>query len=155
MTGSLATTLPPDAIRITTDAHTEPFWLAAKEGRLVAPRCTACGTFRFPPGPYCPECRTQAVDWVPLTGATVFSYTVVRGLPGMKDLVLVPVVVEFDDAPGVHVVTNLVDVDPDDVRVGLPLAVDFVPIADGWRLPVFRVDVSAASPPGGGPPPAR
>lgn len=138
MTDPLATTLPPDAIRITTDAHTEPFWQAAKEGRLVAQQCRSCRAFRFPPGPFCPECRSQDVDWVPLTGASVLSYTVVRGLPGMKDLLLVPVVVEFANAPGVHVVSNVLDIAPGEVTVGLALDADFLPIADGWRLPVFR-----------------
>jgi len=134
-----STTLPPASIRISTDSWTEPYWEAAKEERLVAPRCAQCGAFRFPPTPFCPECRSQDVDWVTLSGrGSVFSYSVVRGLPGMADLLLVPVVVELPDAPGVHLVTNIVDVDPEDVRVEMPLEVDFVEIADGWKLPVFR-----------------
>jgi uncharacterized OB-fold protein len=106
----------------------------------VAPRCEACGTFRFPPGPFCPACRSQDVDWVALTGpGAVFSYSVVRGLPGQPDLLLVPVVVEFPDALGVHVVSDLVGADPDEVRIGMPVVVAFTPIADGWQLPVFHV----------------
>ena len=35
------------------DALTQPFWDAAAEGRLVAPRCTVCGTFVLPPQPFC------------------------------------------------------------------------------------------------------
>ena len=30
------------------DDYTQPFWDAALDGRLVAPRCTKCGTFRAP-----------------------------------------------------------------------------------------------------------
>ena len=42
--------LPPaDLIHLTPDVWTEPFWAAAAEHRLVVPRCTRCGTFRFPP----------------------------------------------------------------------------------------------------------
>jgi uncharacterized OB-fold protein len=136
-----STTMPAEAIRITTDAWTAPYWEAAKEGRLVAPRCGACGTFRFPPGPFCPACRSQHTEWVALTGpGAVFSYSVVRGLPGQPDLLLLPVVVAFAEAPGVHVVSNLVDADPDEVRIGMPVVVAFTPIADGWQLPIFRVD---------------
>jgi uncharacterized OB-fold protein len=137
-----AGTLPPESIRITTDAWTEPYWQAAKEERLVAPRCSSCGAHRFPPTPFCPECRSQDLDWVQLTGpASVFSYSVVRGLPGEPELTIVPVVVEFADAPGVHVVSNVVDVDPGHVHIGMPLEVAFAPIADGWKLPVFRAVV--------------
>jgi len=138
MNGTRATTLSPESIRITTDAWTEPYWEAAKEERLVTPRCSECGAFRFPPTPFCPECRSQEIDWVELGNGTVFSYSVVRGLPGQRDLLLVPVVVAFADAPGVHVVSNLVDVDPDDVHIEMPVTVAFVEIADGWKLPVFR-----------------
>src|SRR6202042_2548452 len=38
------------------DAWTQPFWDAAAEGRLVAPRCTTCGTFVLPPQPFCFTC---------------------------------------------------------------------------------------------------
>jgi hypothetical protein len=139
MSATTATTLPPESIRITTDAWTEPYWLAAKADQLVAPRCRECGAFRFPPTPFCPECRSQAVDWVELRGPlTVFSYSVVRGLPGLTDLVLVPVVVEAADAPGVHVVSNLVGVDPDAVHIGMRVVADFVTISEGWKLPIFR-----------------
>jgi len=134
-----STTRPPASIRIMTESATEPYWQAAREHRLVAPRCQACGTFRFPPTPFCPACRSQAVDWVELEGPTIFSFSIVRGLPDQPDDVLVPVVVEFDNAPNVHVVSNLVDAAPDDVAIGLPLRVDFVTIADGWELPVFQL----------------
>jgi hypothetical protein len=134
-----STTMPPESIRITTDVWTEPYWQAAKEERLVAPRCASCGAFRFPPTPFCPECRSQEIDWVTLSGrGSVFSYSVVRGLLGQPDLLLVPVVVEFDDAPGIHLVSNVVGVDPADVRIGMALDVGFVEISGGWKLPVFR-----------------
>ncbi|MCU1454177.1 MAG: hypothetical protein JWN46_2323 [Acidimicrobiales bacterium] len=144
MTDTRSTTLPPESIRITTDSWTEPFWLAAKDERLVAPRCGSCGTFRFPPTPFCPACRSQDTDWVPVSGGSVFSYSIVRGLPGNRDAVLVPVVVEFADAPGVHVVSNLVDADPADVEIGRAVTLDFVVIADDWKLPVFRLADLAA-----------
>jgi uncharacterized protein len=137
--GKIATTLPAEQIRITTDPHTEPFWLAARDGRLAAPRCGDCGAFRLPPSPFCPACQSQRVDWVTLSGdAAVFSFSVVNGYPGLADIVLVAAVVDLPDAPGARLVTNIIDVDPVDVRIGMPLTVAFTPITDGWRLPVFR-----------------
>ena len=133
-----STTRPPGEIQITTDPSTEPFWRAAQQGQLVAPRCTACGAFRFPPTPFCPVCQRREVELVELTGAKVFSFSIVRGPPDEPERVLVPAVVEFANAPGVHVVSNIVDALPDDVEIGQHLDVDFIEIADGWKLPVFR-----------------
>jgi hypothetical protein len=58
----------------------------------------------------------------------------------MPDLVLVPAVLDLPDAPGARLVSNIVDVAPADVTIGMPVRVDFLPISDGWLLPVFRVD---------------
>jgi uncharacterized OB-fold protein len=134
-----STTRPPSGIRITTDTVTEGYWRAAQDGRLVAPRCTSCGTFRFPPTPFCPSCQHQEIDWIDLGQGTIFSFSIVRGLPDQPDDVIVAAVIEFADAPGVHVVSNIVDADPDAVHIGDEVTVDFIEIADGWKLPVFRL----------------
>ena len=61
------------------DALTQPFWDAAAEGRLTAPRCTVCGTFVLPPQPFCFVCQSQAFEWVDLPGTgTIYTFTVVR-----------------------------------------------------------------------------
>ncbi|MFE2985794.1 MULTISPECIES: Zn-ribbon domain-containing OB-fold protein [unclassified Streptomyces] len=137
--GPLTTALPSEAVHIAVNKDTEPFWQAAKERRLVAPRCGQCGHFRLPPTPFCPECQSQDVDWTGLSGrATVFSFSVVHGFPGMPELTLVPVIVDLPDAPGARLVSDVIGVDPGDVHIGMELQVDFHPVSDGWLLPVFR-----------------
>lgn len=134
-----STYLPADSVHITTDPHTEPFWEAAKDRRLVAPQCRECKRFRLPPTPFCPQCQSTAVDWPELSGrGAVYSFSVVRGLPGMADLLLVPIVVELPDAPGARLVSNLIDIDPEQVSIGMDVQVDFTPIAHGYLYPVFR-----------------
>ncbi|WP_202124777.1 Zn-ribbon domain-containing OB-fold protein [Actinomadura physcomitrii] len=134
-----AQALPADRVRITTDTSTEPFWQAAKQERLVAPKCAACGTFRLPPTPFCPECQSTEVDWTELSGrATVFSFSVVHGFPGLPDITLVPVILDLPDAPGARLVSNVIDVEPEKVEIGMELEVLFSPISDGWLLPLFR-----------------
>jgi uncharacterized OB-fold protein len=136
---TLATTIPGQLVHIAVNKTTEPFWEAAKQRHLTAPQCAACGTFRMPPTPFCPSCRSAEVKWVQLSGhATVYSFTVVHDFPGLPDLTLVPAVVDLPDAPGARLVSNIVDVAPADVTIGMPVRVDFSPIADGWLLPVFR-----------------
>jgi uncharacterized OB-fold protein len=134
-----AQALPADRVRITTDTSTEPFWQAAKQERLVAPKCADCGTFRLPPTPFCPQCQSTAVDWTELSGrATVFSFSVVHGFPGLPDITLVPAVLDLPDAPGARLVSNVVDVEPEKVEIGMEVEVLFSPISDGWLLPLFR-----------------
>lgn len=140
MNGMTAQVLPSDRLRIETSTATEPFWRAAKEGRLTACACAACGVFRMPPTPFCPECLSPDARWPELSGeGVVYSFAVVHGFPGIPDITLIPAVVELPDAPGARLVTNVIDVDPDRVSIGARLKVAFVPASDGWRLPVFRV----------------
>jgi uncharacterized OB-fold protein len=136
---ALAGTLPGEHVRIAVNKDTEPFWQAAKEGRLAAPQCADCETFRLPPTPFCPACQSASVNWVELSGdASVYSFAVVHGIPGMPELMLVAAVVDLPDAPGARLVSNVVDIAPAAVTIGMPLRVDFSPIANGWMLPVFR-----------------
>ncbi|MGW0582643.1 OB-fold domain-containing protein, partial [Streptomyces sp. NPDC002920] len=69
----------------------------------------------------------------------------VHGYPGLPDLTLVPAVVELPDAPGARLVTNVIGVEPENVRIGMALTIDFHPITDGWLLPVFRVAADAGN----------
>jgi uncharacterized OB-fold protein len=136
---TLAQALPGDQVRISTSPVTEPFWKAAQEDRLVAPKCGSCGTFRLPPTPFCPNCQSTAIDWVQLSGrATVFSFSVVHGFPGLPDITIVPAVLDLPDAPGARLVSDIVEVDPAEVRIGMEVEVLYSAIADGWKLPLFR-----------------
>ena len=146
MSAPLAQALPGEQVRITTDPVTEPFWQAAKEDRLTACQCGNCGTFRMPPSPFCPECQSTEVNWPELSGrATVFSYSVVHGFPGLPDIVIVAAVLDLDGAPGARLVSDIVGVDPDDVSIGMEVEAFFSPIADGWKLPLFRPIGSTAT----------
>jgi len=136
---ALAISLPGELVRITSDSHTEPFWEAAKEDRIVAPKCGHCGHFRLPPTPFCPQCQSQEVDWTELSGeAEVFSFSVMHGFPGLPDLIIVAAVLDLPDAPGARLVSNVVDCDPDTVAIGDRVQVFFSPIADGYKIPLFR-----------------
>lgn len=135
-----ARALPGANIRITTNPATEPFWQAAKERKLVGCQCGQCGHFRMPPSPYCPECQSNDIDWPELPGTgTVFSFAICTKNPANgDDYVYVPAVIAVDGAPGTHLVSNLCDVDADDVEIGMKVAVDWNPIQDDWVLPIFK-----------------
>lgn len=141
MTQPLSRALPGEHVHITTDPWTEPFWQAAKEHRLVAAQCIDCQTFRMPPTPFCPHCQSQNTQWPQLSGkGTVYSFAVCNRspFPGVEDFVYIPVVVELDGAPSIRLVSNLIDIEPANVSIGMAVTVDWNPITDGWQQPVFR-----------------
>jgi uncharacterized protein len=125
------------------NASTQPFWEATRIPRLVGCKCASCHTFRMPPSPFCPNCLSQLIDWVPLAGkGTIYSYTICRRSPYPKeveDFVYIPIVVELPDAPGTRLVSTLVDADPAVVSIGQQLVVGWNPIQGGWNIPIFRL----------------
>ncbi len=96
----------------------------------------------MPPGPFCPECQSQQIDWAELSGEGVlFSFAVCHRSPfpgKVADFTYVPAVVSLPDAGGVRLVSNLIDVEPESIRIDMPLQVVFSEIAGGWKVPLFR-----------------
>jgi uncharacterized OB-fold protein len=125
------------------NAETVGWWEAAAGHRLVVQRCTACGHIRHPPGPVCPRCRSSASEWCALAGTgTVYTFTVVRQafIPSLADkLPYVVVAVELDGAQGARIVSNLVDVEPEEVIVGMPVEVAWEDMGPELAVPRFRV----------------
>jgi len=114
------------------------FWDATLDGRLVAQGCAECGRLRHPPRPMCPHCHSLEVDVVDLSGrGSLYSYALLHHPrhPAFEYPVIAALV-DLDE--GVRLVSNLVDVAPDDIRIGMPLEVAFVPTADAAVVPVFR-----------------
>jgi uncharacterized OB-fold protein len=137
-------TPPVEFVAIQPDQWTEPFWEAASQHRLVCARCAQCGTYRMPPSPFCPRCRSQQIEWEQVSGrGTVFTYTVVHHpvLPTLSDHVPYAVaVVRLPDAGGVRLLGNVVGMDSEDLTVGLPVRVVWADIREGVSVPRFEPD---------------
>lgn len=135
-------TFPPEMPVPVVEPLTEPYWEAARAGRLVIQRCTDCGTFRHLPHVLCGSCQSGAHEWVASAGrGTVFTYTVVTHPVHGAVVDVVPyavVVVELDDCGGVLVPSNVVDCPPDAVHVGMPVEVVFERVTDEITIPRFR-----------------
>ena len=114
------------------------FWDAAARGRLVAQRCRGCGRLRHPPRPVCPDCHSLESEVIELAGTgSVYSYAVLHHPRNPQfSYPLVAVLVDLDE--GVRVMSNLVGVEPADVRIGMPVRVAFAPTADDLAVPVFE-----------------
>lgn len=120
--------------------ETAPFWDGCREGELRIQRCAGCGAYRHPPRPMCRRCGSQEREWVPASGrGTVYSYVVAHQAvhPALEGRVPHAVVlVELEE--GVLMTTNVVDCPPDEIEIGMPVAVTFERINDEITLPKFR-----------------
>ncbi len=124
------------------NAETLGWWEAAAGHRLVVQRCADCGTTRHPPGPLCPRCRSTQAEWaeVPGTGS-VFTFTVVRQafIPSLADRIpYVVTAVELDGGGGARIVSNLIDIDPAEVSIGMRVEVVWEDMGPQLALPRFR-----------------
>ena len=142
MTASPGTSFAlPEIAALNPDTWTAPFWEAALEHRLVAPRCTACNAFRLPPAPFCWRCRKQEAEWVELTGeGTVYTFTITRRalIPQLEGCIpYVVVVVDLDGAPGARLIGNLLGSDPDTVHIGMRVRVQWDDVTDDTTIPRF------------------
>jgi uncharacterized OB-fold protein len=124
------------------NALTEPYWLAANQHELKLPRCVACTKFHFYPRSACPHCGAVNLEWQPVSGkGEVYSYTVVHRAPSKGFAEMLPYVVAVVAlTEGPHLMTRLTQVQPEAVRIGMRVQVEFEKQDDETTLPVFRPD---------------
>jgi uncharacterized OB-fold protein/acyl dehydratase len=114
------------------------FWEGVERGELLIQRCSGCGELRHPPRPMCPRCRSLDWDTVRSSGrGTVHTYVVPHHprLPAFSERYVVALV---DLEEGTRLVTNLVDVAPEDVRIGMAVELRCTRVDDELVLPLFR-----------------
>jgi uncharacterized OB-fold protein len=119
------------------DAH-RFFWTSGQDGVLRFQRCGECRHYVHPPAPRCPYCLADALAPEAVSGrGVVHSYTVnmQQWFPDAEPYVIgLVTIAEQDD---VRLTTNIIDIEADDVTIGMEVEVDFVEADDVW-LPVFR-----------------
>jgi uncharacterized OB-fold protein/acyl dehydratase len=114
------------------------FFEGARQGRLLIQRCASCGLLRHPPRAMCSGCRSLDWDTVDASGrATLYSFVVVHypEVPAF-DYPLVVGLVELEE--GTRLVSDVIGVDPADVRIGMPLEVEMIAFDDQLTLPQFH-----------------
>ena len=114
------------------------FWEGVAQRELRIQRCNACQRLQHPPGPMCAGCHGLELGWVRSQGrGSVYSFVFAHhpALPPFEVPNLI-VLVELEE--GTRIVSNLVGVAREDVRIGLPVAVEFAEVEPGRLLPRFR-----------------
>jgi uncharacterized protein len=122
-----------------------PFWRAAREGRLEFQRCAACGYLRWPPAPLCPECLAPGGEWTEVDGrGEVWSFGIydhVYEQAFRADAPYNVALVQLDAGP--RIITNIVGVPNDEIRIGMRVRAVFEPVSPDATLVRFRPDERA------------
>jgi uncharacterized OB-fold protein len=116
------------------------FWQAAARSELVLQRCSACRRWRHYPQPLCPGCHSLDWAWERASGrGEIHSFAVAHQAfhPFWADKVpYVCATIELEE--GVRMVDDMLELRPEEVRIGLPVEVWFHDAGDGVVLPKWR-----------------
>jgi len=124
--------------RITPDS--EPFYSGLREGRFVLPYCSDCERPHLPPGPVCPHCFSEKIQWRNASGrGRVSSWTVVHKawFPAFQDDIPYNVV-QVELAEGPRLTANVVEVENEQLRIGMPVEIVYDEVTPEITMPRFR-----------------
>lgn len=121
--------------------ETKPYWDAAKEHRFMLPKSKSDGRFFFYPRALSPyDDMSQDITWEEASGrgkVWTFSVHYMGPTPAYKgDPPYVVALIELEE--GVKIMTNIVECDPNDVKIGMEVEVVFDDVTEEVTLPKFK-----------------
>jgi len=127
------------------DHHTLPWWEACAEHRLTAQRCTACNHAQIPPAPICRECHGNSFEMTTLNGkGTLYTYSAIHQALAMdQKLPFILAIIELDVSGTscknkVRVMSNIVDADETELKIGKPVQVAWETMSKFVSIPRFK-----------------
>jgi uncharacterized protein len=120
------------------DRDNQSFWTGGQGGELWIFRCPSCRYWIHPPGPICPRCLARDVRPEPVSGRGIVCTYTVNCHPWHPAFTppYVVALVDLEEQPNLRLVSNLVEIAPDRVRIGMPVQVEFVAAGELF-VPVF------------------
>ncbi len=135
------------------DWETRAFWEGCGRHEIVLQRCRDCQTVQFRPRAVCASCLSSRIEHFIASGrGSVYTFTVTHqnNLPAFREACpYVLAYVELEEGP--QLMTHIVGCEVQEVRVGMPVEVEFVdldrdPAKDaargidaGTAIPRFRL----------------
>ena len=125
--------------------ETRGYWEGTLSEELRIQRCNTCGHLQMPWGPCCTRCLSQDLGFQLASGrGNVFSFTIVRQAIHPDFSAQVPYVlgdIQLEEGP--IITSNVTDVAPEDVSIGMPVRMWFdKELEDAFhvklRLPKFK-----------------
>lgn len=123
------------------EPEAQPYWDGLKAHQMKVQRCDDCGRWFFPPRTMCPGCLSENLTWTPVSGrgkiwaAVTYHLASAQGF-GQEDLPYNVSIVELEEGP--RLLSNVIDCPPDEVKIGLPVAVVYQDVSEDITLAKFR-----------------
>jgi uncharacterized OB-fold protein len=126
------------ALPVITDENRH-FWTGGAEGVLRILRCGDCGHWQHPAQPLCSICLGLNVAPAPVSGkGVVWSYTInMRAWTPRLAKPYALAIVELVESKDLRMTSKIVNSDPEQVYIGMPVEVVFENDEDVW-LPFFQ-----------------
>ncbi|HEY3656311.1 MAG TPA: OB-fold domain-containing protein [Steroidobacteraceae bacterium] len=117
----------------------QPYWDGTRERRLLLQFCPITHQYQFYPRPVSIFTGRQNLEWREVAGnRTIYSYTIAELGPGPfrgQEPYLIALV-ELN--MHVRVLANIVECDAEQIKIGMPVQPDWLPLKDGTHLLMFR-----------------
>ncbi len=116
------------------NAESKPYWDGAAAGKLMFKSCNGCKKNFFYPRTVCPFCASPDTVWKEASGkGEIYSHSTMRRVPEPYTLDYVTL------AEGPKMLTNIVDSDNNNLKIGQKVQVVFKPAKEGPPIPAFKV----------------
>lgn len=117
------------------------YFAALANDRFEIPRCVDCQRWHFFPRVCCPYCGSEALQWAEPSGlGTVYSTTIVRR-PDNGDYTVC--LIDLQEGP--RMMSRVVDMPPDAVRIGQTVRARIDTTGDGPLLVFVAAQVRSAA----------
>ena len=117
------------------------FWESLSKNELRIQKCSKCAILRYPPNPMCSQCQFFEHSWELMSGnGEIFSYVVTHQPThsAFRDRTpLATVIVELDEGP--RLVSNILNISPSEIKIGMKVRVVFQKMDDEITLPFFEL----------------
>jgi uncharacterized OB-fold protein len=124
----------------TPDAESQPFFDAAKEGKLLIKQCPKCLRYLAPQREVCDNCFAYELSWVEASGkGLIYTFGIVHQVVHPSFAGEVPynvITVELDEGPRIN--SNLVGTDHREIQIGKRVEAVFERVGD-VTVPKFRI----------------
>ena len=116
------------------------FWKGGADGKLHFPQCRQCQYIVHPPAPVCPQCHGRELGETTVSGeGTVATFTI-NYQPWVPDM-QVPftiAIVALNEQDDLRLMTNIVNIPPEKVEIGMRVSVVFEVCDEDIYLPLFE-----------------
>ena len=122
-------------------AEQKPFWNYCKAHELRMQKCHRCGNIRYPISFICPKCQSvDPAEWVKLSGkGTVYSFTNVNYVyhkAFASEIPYVIAIIALEEGP--RILSNIINRKKEDLKIGMPVEVEFEDVTEEFTLPKFK-----------------